>query len=478
MKKAFRNKLLIALSCLALTTSSCKKYLDIVPAGKTILSTFDDYNKEINYMGMHLYNEQDLRYLSDQMWINELAVIGRDPSMYTIEFLFNETQTRIPSATSTSYNYPYSYIAKYSLIIDNAGAATTGTDAQKKQLIAEARALRAYCHFVLLNMYAKPYDAATAKTDNAIIIKKSFNLEEVLSQSTVEQVYAFIESELQAAVPDLSNTPDNAFHPSKAFGYGLLAKMYLFKGQFDKAKEAAKQSLALNSYIYDLVKYYQNGQTDPVDIGMAENLYYGIGAGTVDVPYNYVISKEFYNSFDANDVRRMAFFSTTAAAVQAGSGCAAFVKSVSSTTPVRYCYNTAGLKTTDVFLILAECEARAGNVQTAIDLVDSVRRKRILPAAFTSSVATDTKSAVNMVITERRKELLFGFNRFWDQRRLGKEPDYAITVNRVFPVVNTTVPQQTYTLSPTSPLYIIPFVKDVIVNNPNMKENSQDALTW
>ena len=470
------NKLL---AVLIITTgfASCKKYLDVKPEGKVLLTTYDDYNKVLNYNGLHIYHDAEVKYLSDCAWINELAIVGRDPSLASISFLFDEGKSRFPFLNASSvYERQYNFIARHCLIIENIDKATGGTPAQKKQLKAEARTLRAYSHFVLLNLFAKPYDAATAATDNGIVIKRSFDLEELQSQSTVAEVYNFIENELRESVNDLSAFPENAWHPSKAFGYGLLAKLHLFKREIGKAKEAAQQSLAVNHFIFDMVKYWQDGMVEPVDISNPENTYFGIAGASFTDPLNFIISKEFYESFNSQDARRLALFSTTAPVNQAGSGTAAYIKNITGN--ARFTYNGAGIKTTDVFLILAECNAREGNIDEAMKLVDSVRRKRILPAGFTPSVAADKVSAIKTVIEERRKEVLFGYNRFWDQRRLAIEPDLAITVVRKFPVVNTAVPQLTYTLQPNSHLYIIPFERSVILNNPNIKQNTKDAMTF
>lgn len=456
---------------------SCNKYLDIKPEGKALLTTYSDYNKILNDASLNLFSSNDLAYLSDNVWINELAIVGRDPSIVSISFLFDENKSRFPflsAGTGSLYNQCYKAIARHSIILANLGEATGGTEQQRKTLTAEARTLRAFAHFILVNVYAKPYNAATAKEDRAICIKQDFNLETLESQSTVEEVYNFIENELKAAVNDLSLQPENAYHPSRAFGYAMLAKLYLFKGAFPQAKEAARLSLEANNYIYDLVKYYQDGQAELVDMSMAENTYYAMVGSNFFTPQNGVISKEMLESFGDNDVRKPVFFSTTAPAVQVGAGTAAFIKTPNGAS--RFCYNTGGIKTTEVYLMLAECLAREGNIDGAMAELDKVRIKRILPAGYAPATAGSVKEAVQLIVGERRKELLLGFNRFWDQRRLSVEPDYAITVERKFPVVNTTVPQQTYTLKPNSPLYVIPFEKSVILNNPNIRQNASDAM--
>ena len=83
---------------------------------------------------------------------------------------------------------------------------------------------------------------------------------------------------------------------------------------------------------------------------------------------------------------------------------------------------------------------------------------------------------MNTIITERRKELLFGFHRFFDLKRLNTEPEYQKTVTRTFPVVNVseTYPQKTYTLRPDSRLYIIPFPRSARDKNPNLTLNTDE----
>ena len=83
---------------------------------------------------------------------------------------------------------------------------------------------------------------------------------------------------------------------------------------------------------------------------------------------------------------------------------------------------------------------------------------------------------VKMIIDERRKELLFGFNRFFDLKRLNIEPEYQKTITRVFPVLNISEahPQQTYTLKPDSRLYVIPFPHSARDKNPNLTLNTDE----
>ena len=126
----------------------------------------------------------------------------------------------------------------------------------------------------------------------------------------------------------------------------------------------------------------------------------------------------------------------------------------------------------------AECLAREGDLAGAMAVVNKLREKRILSGDIILPVPATRKETMDIIINERRKELFLGFNRFMDLKRLNTEPEYAKTVVRKYPLVNKTVPQQTYTLLPTSRLYIIPFPLNILKKNPNLTLNTDEKLPF
>lgn len=137
------------------------------------------------------------------------------------------------------------------------------------------------------------------------------------------------------------------------------------------------------------------------------------------------------------------------------------------------------MKTTEVYLMLAECYARDNKFADAVDILNRLRAKRILAGGTVNlAVPTTRKETMELVINERRKELLLGFNRFFDLKRLNNEPEYAKTITRVFPLVNKSVPQKTYTLQPNSRLYIIPFPLNAMRMNPLLTLNTDEKTPF
>lgn len=143
---------------------------------------------------------------------------------------------------SQLYNSCYSRISKYNIIIDNIGDAE-GPEADKTLGIAQAKIMRAYNYFWLINTFAVPYDPATAETDRGIILHTHFDLEAESVQGTVADAYRLICQDIDEALDDLPEQALNTYRPDKAFGYALQAKVMLYMRHYDEALEAALEAL-------------------------------------------------------------------------------------------------------------------------------------------------------------------------------------------------------------------------------------------
>lgn len=470
----------IAALLLVVFTGSCNKYLDIVPKGRIVIESANDLYNLVSFP-TRAYPVNQFQYLVDDYWLRESVIIGQPKSLNSIHFLFDDSESRLLYVGSwTLYNQAYKYINRWNMICTLIGD-SNGDDSTKALALAEARVYRAFDHFLLVNMYAKHYDPVTATLDGGICIMDKYDLESVPVQSSVAAVYAFIEKDLDESMPHLQVTPKDVYHPSLAFAWALKAKVHLFKKEFSKAKDAALKSLSYNNSIYDLVEYSRLGGPSKVAVPPGvnpETLSYMYMTGYNEMNFGasfFTFSPEFKNIFSKNDARFNLFFNTSGSGIEAGSGTVAW----NNTKYTSFFYPTVGMKTPEVHLMLAECYAREGNLEEAMKIINALRAKRITLASEAAlSTPSTIKATMEIVMSERRKELLFGFNRFWDLRRFNTEPDYAKTVVRKFPIINTSVPQQTYTLPPDSKLYILPFGTDVLKLNPGLKVNSGEALPW
>ncbi len=499
----------IASALFALALSGCNDYLDVVPKGAVVLKTVEDYEELFNSDAGFYYPNSYIQFLSDNEWAHpaninrsyETAATSASYINYAWDDSNPQTRGRVAASpfngvmasgndvlVNNIYQACYARINRICnvvLTIDN----IQGNEAKKARLKSEARALRAYNHFFLVNVFAKHYDAATAATDNGIYLRIEPELSYKPVQATVAQVYQAIEDDINAAIPNLAEEPQNHLHFSKAAGYALKAKIHLFKKEFDKAKEAALASYNLNHAMVDMIAYYNSNPTDPtkryrVDLSEKENLYFAsIGNATASPsPLNQLISKELVDIYNENgnqDVRLLAFFGRSAQgatqlATDDGFGPLGYIIS----TPMMYAYNTAGLRTTDVMLILAECYAREGNYTEMSKYLNEVRSKRIIGYTNVNETPASKVDAVNLVIKERRKELPLGYNRWWDMRRLNSEPEFQRTYKRTIPA-NSASPNNTqkeYSLEPDSYLYVCPFPLAVLRQSPDLQNNTPEFV--
>ncbi len=458
--------------------TACNKYLDITPKGSQLVSTTQDYYDLVAYPNRG-YPVNNFQYLVDDQYLKESNVIGLTPNINTINFLFQEKEDRVSQINSSSfYNQCYKYIAQWNMIISLVDESPG--DSQLKTLAkAEAKMFRAFDYFHLINVYAKAYDASTAAQDGGVCIMDKYDLEAKPAKATVQQVYDFIQKDIDDAIPHLQEKPTNPYHPSLAFAYALKAKVHLFKREIAEAQAAAEKAMQLNGQLIDLVQYEKLGGPSKTPI-IAENnpevlsYMYINGYTEMNFGYSYMLSPELTSMFDKEDKRFSLFYTkTNASFLDIGAGASYY--------NVRYTaffFPTVGLKTPEIYLMLAECYARQDQYAKAISLLNSLRKTRIEGEKAILPVPTTRKEAMDLVINERRRELPIGYHRFFDLKRLNLEKEYAKTLVRVFPIVNKTVEQKTYTLAPNSRMYIIPFPLDAMKLNPNLRLNTDEAVPF
>ena len=471
---------------LTMTTVGCDNYIDITPKGAVTVDSAQQYY-ELIATPMRAYYPSSFILLSDDQWVKESEILGYESiSADGINFTFNEKADRTILPDNNLYENIYSFILRSNLVIDNVDKGQ-GSQELKTLAKAEARTFRAFDHFLAVNTFAKAYNPETAASDGGVCIMDRYDLEATPVKSTVAEVYNFIINELEQAVPLLEEKPVNIYHPNRAFGYALLAKVYLFHRDWAKAQEAAEQSLKLNSQLadYNLINdaggtaRYKNFAKDGNPEVLSYHWMSGWGSGEQVCLYHYgMISPELKSLFEANDLRYSLFLRDTGTSItswfDSGSGAAIWTPAITNLD--RFTYMSVGLRTAEVYLIMAEALARQNNLTEAANYVSQLRDKRIKGGNGHVDAPATQVEMVKMIIDERRKELLFGFNRFFDLKRLNIEPEYQKTITRVFPVLNISEahPQQTYTLKPDSRLYIIPFPHSARDKNPNLTLNTDE----
>ena len=449
--------------------TGCNDYLDIKPKGEKIPKTVTDYETLLNYESVQKVSDTYPTYLTDDVYLPDVAQGTATPGLNSVDqsilnlYLFKKDvfgEAQDDGFWFASYNRIY----YYNTVIDNIMDAEGPSEQQKHSIRAEALISRALEYLYLVNGYAKHYDVRTAETDPGVplILDEDISKKDLV-RASVKDVYAQIQSDLQAALPNLPAQPKgNAFRASKAAGYGILAKMYLYMGNYAEALKAANAVLEMNNSLLDLKKYAvvkvqsSIGRTNvPQDIDNPENIYIKFA------PYVYGLSSKVFGSdelislFSEDDMRLQVYFTKN-------------FRNIPTDKYVWAPYLRANLAVSspEIYLIAAECEAREGSVERAMSLINKLRDNRI--KNNTPLVAIDRSDALQKVLEERRRELaMSGMVRYIDLKRLNQESQFAKTVTHV-------TGEGTFSLEPNSPLYVLPIPAKVMRFNKNsMKQNER-----
>lgn len=448
--------------------TGCNDYLDIKPKGEKIPTTVSDYETLLNYESVQKVSDTYPAYLTDDVFLPDVAEGTATPGLNSVDqsirnlYLFKKEvfgDAQDDGFWFASYNRIY----YYNTVIDNIMNGDGSDEQQKLSIRAEALISRALEYLYLVNGYAKYYDVRTAESDPGVpLILDEDISKKNLVRASVKDVYAQIQSDLQTALPNLPmQAKGNAFRASKAAGYGVLAKMYLYMGNYAEALKAANAVLEMNNSLLDLKKYAvvkaqsSIGRTNvPQDIDNPENIYIKFA------PYVYGLSSKVFGSdelislFSEDDMRLQVYFTKN-------------FRNIPTDKYVWAPYLRANLAVSspEIYLIAAECEAREGSVERAMSLINKLRDNRI--KNNTPLVAIDRSDALQKVLEERRRELaMSGMVRYIDLKRLNKESQFAKTVTHV-------TGEGTFSLEPNSPLYVLPIPAKVMRFNKNSMQQNE-----
>lgn len=444
IKKGFS---LLLYSITALLLISCDDFLDITPTGKVIASTGEEYRALLTYEYKVMPEDRGLATLrADEMTLDKASTTAEDYDSYFDIWTWNDLA---PQATTTSFGwrryYHTIYIANY--IIAHQNEIREATKAEISQLVGEAYALRAYMHFLLVNLYAKPYTACTPATTRGIPVLTEPNVEAIPTCSSVEAVYQQILADLDEAdqLLNVEKWDENvAYRFTAVAARALRARVTLYKGDWQAARTAAESVLAKRPELED---FTQKTSLMPDHYKSVENLLALEQVMTANYKAIGRPSSELLAAYKSGDQRKSKFFKQVTASVstlQKGGGGEA----------------RCSFRTAEMYLIAAEAAAQLGDTKTAVEHLTKLMQKRYSAttvANYTEPLATMTADELLAEIAhERRCELAFEGHRWFDLRRTTR------------PQLQKTYSGTDYTLAADDSRYTLRFPTEAVEANPNL----------
>lgn len=452
-----------------LSFTACKKYLDIKPKGTVVPQTVEDFERILNDASLVKALPNYLDMLSDDYYNPNLDKNKFEVNSENLLYFWKADIFTTPEDYQyySFFNLLYANIYQYNAVINGIDAASGGSPARKTVAKARAQLGRALSYWYLVNLYTKPYRAETAGNDPGIPLVTGNDINAKLpGRGTVQQGFDFIIKDLNEAIAGLPLSAPDPYQMSKAAGYGVLARTYLCMNDYAKAGAAADKALALNSKLTDYNTEYANYNSGGISfiypkdnsqmsnmLTFAENIFVQHYSYTRGMAYQYVTSAT-EKLFGQEDLRRMYFAPTSIYLSDPSEWDGGYYYMGYKS----FNYNIA-ISTPEMYLIRAEGNARSGNTGTAMADVNTLRKNRIRSNAYADLTAGSAADAVRIVLSERRKELLFRGVRWFDMRRLNNDPVYGFTAKHFF------ADGSFVALEPNSPRYVLRFPETAVTGD-------------
>lgn len=345
------------------------------------------------------------------------------------------TGDHTPTQTNTRYFWYINYkiINNANTVIEAAGK-LANPDAATQQLIGECYFLRAFCHFNLVRIFAKPYthDPASA----GIILRTSVADPAQKARATVAEVYQSIIADAEKGA-EMMTASRGVQYASREAAWALLSRAYLYMDNNDKTIEYSDKVITSPRFTLTNATTFQTLFANAM--GGSETIFcvahtqvddkgkFGSIASMIYSDGNSGWGEEFASkslrdsmSDHPEDVRWKYIVK-----LDNGSGGVALKNGIETYYISKYSFQGGSptlsspimFRLSEMYLNKAEAEAKKNLPNNALDDVDMIRQNRGLEGALYNRVLPAGRTALDVVLKERRIELAFEGHRVYDVYR-------------------------------------------------------------
>ncbi|MDH7460639.1 RagB/SusD family nutrient uptake outer membrane protein [Chitinophagaceae bacterium 26-R-25] len=458
---------LIAAACLIcmILSSSCKKFVTVANPPDVLTSDkifVDDKTATAAMLSIYIDMMNDQFGSNGSFVCFSLTALG---GMSANEMIWTQSNTTAPTyqeftdhALTPPNTYVaafwkdgYKYIYRTNAIINGLPTSTGMTTATKNQLAGEAKFMRAFCYFYLVNLFG----------DVPLILNTNYQENMLVPRTPAADVWKQIVADLKDAKGLLQEAypTTERLRPNRWTASALLARSYLYTGQWADAESEADAIIASGAYgsaLPALDKVFKKDspetiwQLQPVrsNVNTLEGATFLV-TGTTQP--NYQLTQQLINAFEPTDNRKTKWIGFSNPAYPTWAFPAKYKAGAGAVTEYYVVF-----RLTEQYMIRSEARARQGGskLQSAIDDLNAVRTR----AGLLSSTATDQASLILALEKERQVEFFAEWGHRWlDLKR----------TNRAEAVLGPLAPNKTW--KPGSELYPVPDIE--LNSNPKLVQN-------
>ncbi len=347
----------------------------------------------------------------------------------------------------------YNFIFKCNAAIERLNASNSLTPLVKQQLLGEAKFMRAFFYFYLVNLFGDvPLSLTTDPQINTLLTRSpKANVYEQMIADLLDAEEMLSENYLNAT---LLSTTNERTRPTKWAAAALLARVYLYTGDYSKAEEQASlvinntslygpiSSIALNSaFLKNSREAIWQIQPTSINFNTQEAKMLIVPASGINVNANFIfLDKNLLNSFEPGDQRAVfgnwidtTIYKVSTTPLVWDTVAYPFKYKLSTLDPT---INTSTLTTNmkeyfmvlrlgEQYLIRAEARTKLGNNSGVLTDLNEIRKRAGLP---NYSGATDQPSLLTAILKERRHELFSEWGNRWLDLKRTENVDAVMSV--------------------------------------------------
>lgn len=404
-------KLYFTISILIATLTGCSDFLDKKPDKQlTIPSSLRDLQALLD--ADNIINAGDIGdgelasddyYLPDEVWAALFNDVDRRAYSWAPDY----------STTRTGWSSTYRNIYYANIVLEqleNFRGKEEENSMQLNEIAGQAYFIRAKGHLAIQLIYSLAYDKETAENDLGVPLRLTSDFNLTSSRPSSKAVYSQIISDLDNAITYLPVSYLSSTRPNKIAAYALLARTYLFMRDYENCFYHANAALSLRNELLDYNELNPSASNPipPENIEVLYQSYLGIaqplrqGQGHVDTT--------LLSLYDGNDLRKTVFFMENSKSKWSFKGSYMSQAGLFS-----------GIALDEVYLMRAESHVRLGRIAEGMLDLNTLLSKRYRKDTHTPFFASTEREALDYILVERRKQLLFRGLRFPDVKRLNME---------------------------------------------------------
>lgn len=469
------------------SAGSCRKFLD-APAGDDIVpKTTSELSSLFNWEGYPREDKHFYSYLN--MLDDDVKCDARNGDKLLLRYgksVFSWSSSmykdmKAATGEESIYGRYYDRIKGCNVVLDLLPE-VKGSAREKATLEGEAKILRAYYYFMLVNLYGRPYNDSGSNPDRSLgvpLVITSKLSGAPLQRNTVGAIYRQVSKDITQGCELLEqgDAPFSLLRVNKYMAWLLASRVFLYTEEWDKVVYYSSKLLAERRELSDLSRMADGtgipGSLPPACLDEVNKellfLYgspqddYLITRPVSQTPTGFVPSDELMGSYEREDLR-VRYYMQEKNSLR---------KSAKLSSKAKYGRSfrlpEAFLNRAEANIHLAIYDGKAGALAAALEDLNFLRANRLSLNSYRPKTMADFQgSAWSLKIfclEERRRELCFEEQRWFDLRRNGMPALLHVYYT------DPTGQAEPFTLDAHSNRYVLPIPDDAIAQNPALVQN-------